>query len=232
MRNSGKSRSYPFTFSVGAADTWELKTITVAGDTSGSWLADAGVGLYLAVCIAAGSSRLGAAGAWTANDYSGVGSTTNGVGATSDAFQITGLVVLPGIDLTALDQSLLVTRAPLIQRSFDQELAAAQRYWEKSYDYGTAPGTVDTAGASFIAIRSGATVGGTTAFYKVQKRATPAVTMYSTQTGASGKIRDANAADQTPAFAGSGLNSFQWYYTSTAAADGFAYGQWKSDARL
>ena len=117
-------------------------------------------------------------------------------------------------------------------RPFDQELAAVQRYWEKSYDYGTALGTIDSGGASFISIRGGSTVGGTTAFYKVQKRVTPAITMYSTQTGASGKIRDANAADQTPTLAGNGLNSFQWYYTSTAAADGFAYGQWKSDARL
>ena len=71
LRNSAKNRSYPFTFTVNAADTWEFKTVTVAGDTSGTWLTDTGVGLYLNICIAGGSSRVGTADAWAGSDYSG-----------------------------------------------------------------------------------------------------------------------------------------------------------------
>lgn len=101
LRNSAKNRAYPFNFAVSSADTWEYKTVTINGDTSGTWLTDAGVGIWLNICIAGGSSRVGTAAAWAGSDYSGVTSTTNGVAATSDTFQMTGLVVLPGLDLPA-----------------------------------------------------------------------------------------------------------------------------------
>jgi hypothetical protein len=122
LRNSSKARSYPFTFAVNSADTWEFKTVTVAGDTSGTWLTDTGVGLYLNICIAGGSSRVGTGSAWAGSDYSGVTATTNAVAATSDTFQVTGLIVLPGIELPSPD------RAPLIMRPYDAELLACQRY--------------------------------------------------------------------------------------------------------
>jgi hypothetical protein len=124
LRNSAMNRSYPFTFGIGSADTWEFKTVTVAGDTSGTWLNDTGVGLYLNICIAGGSSRAGTAGAWTGSDCSGVTSTTNGVAATSDTFQLTGLIALPGIELPGSD------RAAFIMRPLDQELRLCRRYFE------------------------------------------------------------------------------------------------------
>jgi hypothetical protein len=143
LRNAGKNRAYPFN----AADTWEYKTVTIStGDTSGTWAKDTGVGLYLSICIAGGSSRLGAAAAWAGADTSGATGTTNGVAATSDVFQITGVVVLPGIELPASD------RAPFIMRPFDQEVLLAKRYWQKSYDYSVAPGTNIGAGGGHVAV--------------------------------------------------------------------------------
>ena len=136
LRNSAKNRSYPFTFAVSSADTWEFKTLSVGGDTSGTWLADTGVGLSLNICVAGGASRTGTAGAWAGSDYSGAASTTNGVAATSDTFQITGVIVVPGIELPAAD------RAALIMRPVEQELRLCERYWEKSYDYGTTPAAI------------------------------------------------------------------------------------------
>jgi hypothetical protein len=124
LRNSAKSRSYPFTFAVSGADTWEFKTVTVGGDTSGAWLTDTGVGLYLTICIAGGSSRIGTAGAWAGSDYSGATATTNGVAATTDTFQVVGLIVLPGIELPGS------SRAPFVMRPFDQELELCHRYFE------------------------------------------------------------------------------------------------------
>ena len=118
LRNSAKNRAYPFSFAVSAADTWEFKTVTVAGDTSGTWLTNNDVGLSLTICIAGGSGRVSTAGAWAGSDYSGVTSTTNAVAATSDTFQITGLIVLPGIELPASD------RAAFIMRSAAYELSA------------------------------------------------------------------------------------------------------------
>ena len=122
LRNSAKNRSYPFSFTVNAADTWEYKAVTVAGDTSGTWLTDTGVGLSLDICIAGGSSRLGTAGAWAGSDYSGGTGSTNGVAATSDTFQVTGIIVLPGIELPASD------RSSFIMRPYDQELMLCRRY--------------------------------------------------------------------------------------------------------
>ena len=128
LRNSAKNRSYPFTFAVSSADTWEFKTLSAGGDTSGTWLADTGVGLSLNICLAGGSSRTGTAGAWGGSDYSGAASTTNGVAATSDTFQITGVIVLPGIELPAAD------RAALVMRPADHELSApngCRRYLQR-----------------------------------------------------------------------------------------------------
>jgi hypothetical protein len=147
LRNAGKNRAYPFNVTVNAADTWEYKTVTIStGDTSGTWAKDTGVGLYLSICIAGGSSRLGTAAAWAGADTSGATGTTNGVAATSDVFQITGVVVLPGIELPASD------RAPFIMRPFDQEVLLAKRYWQKSYDYSVAPGTNIGAGGGHVAV--------------------------------------------------------------------------------
>jgi hypothetical protein len=179
LRNSAKNRSHPFSFAVSASNTWEFKTVTVAGDTSGTWLTDTGVGLSLNICIAAGTSRAGTAGAWAGSDFSGATSTTNGVAATSDTFQITGLVVLPGIELPSAE------RAPYIMRPLDEELARCKRYWEKSYDYAVAPGTGSVPGPAVLtaignlAGSTGGNMGGPNSIsFKAETRAAPTFVFY------------------------------------------------------
>ena len=191
LRNAGKARSYPFSFTVGAADTWEYKTVTVAaGDTSGTWLKDTNVGLYLNLCIAGGSSRLGTAAAWAGADYSGATGSTNGVAATSDTFQITGLVALPGIELPASD------RAPFIMRAFDRELPLSRRYYQKTFAYGTAP--VQNAGVNTGEIVWSAIIGGAVTAFGVRTvfvpslRAAPTITFYNPQ-AANAQARDLSA---------------------------------------
>lgn len=173
LRNSAKNRSYPFTFTVSAADTWEFKTVTVAGDTSGTWLADTGVGLYLNICIAGGSGRVGTAGAWAGSDTSGATATTNGVAATSDTFQLTGAIVLPGIELPGS------VRAPFIMRPFDQELPLCQRYYEKTYDYAVLPNTVSAGSGLRMGLAMSATAVAIPGNFKVRKRASPSITLIS-----------------------------------------------------
>jgi len=135
IRNSGCNRSYPFSFTQNVADTWEFKTVTIPGDTTGTWLTTNGIGLVLAVSMLAGTTYQGTANAWAAADYLGVTGATNGVANTSDVFQITGFIVLPGIELPS------ATRTPFIMRPFDQEFILCQRYYETTFDYGTAIGT-------------------------------------------------------------------------------------------
>jgi hypothetical protein len=99
--------------------------------------------MIVSICIAAGSSRVGTPGAWTTTTspgLSGATGTSNGVGATSDVFYVSGVIALPGLELPPSD------RAPFIMRSFDQELALCQRYFRSSWDYGAALGAAWTAG--------------------------------------------------------------------------------------
>lgn len=125
IRNSAHNRVYPFSFTQNVTDAWEFKTVTIPGDTTGTWLVTNGVGLDVCICLAGGSLFAGGtSGAWTTTNYLGVSGTTNGVAAISDTFQITGLIVLPGIELPS------ASRAPFIMRPYDQELALCKRYWQ------------------------------------------------------------------------------------------------------
>jgi len=58
------ARSYPFTYSISAANTWEQKTVTVAGDTSGSWVTNNGTGLVVYFDLGSGSDYEGTVNAW------------------------------------------------------------------------------------------------------------------------------------------------------------------------
>lgn len=135
LRNAAMTRSYPFNFAVNVADTWEYKALVIDGDQSGAWLTNTGVGLYLNICIAGGSSRVGSVGGWSSADYSGATSTINGVAATSDAFQLTGVGVLPMISGAGIGNIPDGNRAPFLVRPFDIELAAARRYWQPIYGF-------------------------------------------------------------------------------------------------
>jgi hypothetical protein len=70
IRNSGSARSYVTTFTISAADTWEYKTLTVAGDTSGTWLKTNGIGIQVNFASVAGSDKqISSLNTWTAGNY-------------------------------------------------------------------------------------------------------------------------------------------------------------------
>jgi len=147
VMNAAKTRGCPFSFTVAAADTPQWISLSglsaIPADSSGTWANDTTVGMYVSICLAAGSSRLGTPGAWTTTTSPGLAGatgTSNGVGATSDLFYVSNVIALPGLELPPPD------RAPLIMRPFDQELTICQRYFRTSWDYGTAPGTSWSAG--------------------------------------------------------------------------------------
>jgi len=125
IRNAATSRSYPFSFTINAANTWEYKTVTIPGDTTGTWEITTGIGMFVTFAVMAGSSWLTTAGAWTAGSFLGATGTTNFVAATSDLYRVTGVVVLPGIVAPTAAQS------PLIMRPYDVELQLCQRYFYK-----------------------------------------------------------------------------------------------------
>ena len=68
LRNSATNRSYPFNYTISVANTWEQKSVTVAGDTTGTWLTTNGVGIAVTFALGAGADRSGTAGAWNSNN--------------------------------------------------------------------------------------------------------------------------------------------------------------------
>ena len=127
IQNGAKNRSYPFIFTQNVADTWEWKTVTIPGDMAGTWNTISSVGLYINFTMASGTTYVGTAGAWAASNLLGVTGTTNGVFATTDIFQITGVIVVPGLVVPS------AAYAPLIMRPFDQELQICRRYYQLVY---------------------------------------------------------------------------------------------------
>jgi hypothetical protein len=118
IANSAANRSYPFTYTISAADTWEQKTLTIAGDTSGTWLTTNGIGAYIYFSTGAGLTVSGTAGAWASSDFrSATGAvalvTTNGA-----TFSITGVQLEKGSLATSFDF-----------RDYGRELSMCQRYF-------------------------------------------------------------------------------------------------------
>jgi hypothetical protein len=87
LTNAAKDRSYVALFSPAAADTDEIITVVVPGDTSGTWLATTGIGIEIDIVLACGSTFQGATG-WQAGDILGTSAVSNGMGTTSSVFEI------------------------------------------------------------------------------------------------------------------------------------------------
>jgi len=120
LKNSASNRSYPFTYTISSANTWEQKTITIAGDTSGTWLTNNGVGIYVQLGLGAGSTWNGTAGSWSANNYISATGATSVVGTNGATFYITGVQLEKGSTATSFDY-----------RPYGTELALCQRYYAK-----------------------------------------------------------------------------------------------------
>ena len=119
LQNSASTRSYPFSYTISAANTWEQKSITIAGDTSGTWLgATNGIGIQVYFGLGQGSSMSNTAGAWATGNFNNATGATSVVGTNGATFYITGV---------QLEQNTSAT--PFERRLYNQELANCQRYY-------------------------------------------------------------------------------------------------------
>jgi hypothetical protein len=118
LQNSGFGRSYPFTYTISSANTWTTISVTVAGDTSGTWLTTNGVGLIINFGLGVGSSSSGTAGAWASSDFRSATGATSVVGTNGATFYITGVSLQKGTQATSFEY-----------RQYGQELALCQRYY-------------------------------------------------------------------------------------------------------
>jgi hypothetical protein len=126
VENAAETRSYPFTYAISSVNTWEKKTITIPGDTSGTWATDNTVGIYLNLDLGSGSTFQGTASAWgSAKAFAATGAVQL-ISTLNATFYITGVQLESGKVAT-----------PFEYRSYGQELALCQRYY-----YRLTPGAV------------------------------------------------------------------------------------------
>ena len=118
ITNSAGDRSYPFTYTISAANTWEQKTVTIAGDTTGTWLTTNGIGIRLSFGLGAGATYSGTAGSWAAANYVSATGATSVVGTNGATLYITGVQLERGSTASSFEY-----------RSYGTELALCQRYY-------------------------------------------------------------------------------------------------------
>jgi hypothetical protein len=119
LSNGAVNYSYPFTYAISAANTWEYKTVTIAGPTAGTWVTNNGAGPVLQFVIGTGSTYQGSAGSWSANGYYGVTGTVDVTGTNGATLYITGVQLEVGSTATDFENL-----------PYDVELARCQRYYQ------------------------------------------------------------------------------------------------------
>ncbi len=135
LQNSANDRGYVFSYTISAANTWEYKTVTIAGDTSGTWLKTNGIGILVLFSVGAGSTFQGAAGSWSSTVVDTVTGQVDLLATTGATFYITGVQLEKGSAATSFDY-----------RPYGAELALCQRYY---YRY-KATGSADYFGSGSV----------------------------------------------------------------------------------
>jgi len=167
VQNAGTDRSYPFTYSIPVAGVVTNISVTIPGDTAGTWPQGNGLAIAVIFGLGVGTNRSTTAGAWAAGNYYSATGATSVVGTSGATFNITGVQLEVGSVAT-----------PFEHRPYGMELALCQRYYEKGAVWFDSPINATT-GAK-----------GQTVYFKVAKRSAGA-TITKTDTSAS------TAADTT-----------------------------------
>ena len=131
LQNSASDRTIVKEYTINASDTWEFKSITFpASPSAGTWNYTNGAGLQVIFVLAAGTTFQGVAGAWSSSNLIATSNQVNGVDSAANNFRLCGVQIEAGLIAT-----------PFEKRSIQEELELCQRYYEKSYNLETPPGT-------------------------------------------------------------------------------------------
>jgi hypothetical protein len=163
ISNNDGTRSYPYSYTISSANTWEQKSITIAGDTTGTWLTTNGSGIILRFSLGTGSTLSGTAGAWAGSNFTSATGATSVVGTNGATFYITGVQLEVGSTATNFEV-----------RDYGRELILCLRYYESG----------SASPSCFADTFSNAVWEG---FFKVDKRSSGTFT-YNDNNGNTGKI--------------------------------------------
>ena len=227
--NAGTDRSYIAEYTVNVANTWEYKSVSVlASPSAGTWNYTNGIGVMISWALAAGTDHHGAAGSWLSGGYSATVNQVNCLDSTANFFRITGVKLELGSVAT-----------PIQYVPFEEELARCQRYYQKSFLYGTAPAQnvgFSTGEEYIIANKAGAVSQSSHRIrFRSPMRSSPTLTAYN-PAAANTLFRDTVVPADT---ASSGLNagSSEGFYpihgghASTVVGNLVAF-HWTADAEL
>jgi len=160
LRNSAVNRAYVATYSISVANTFEYKTITIPGDTSGTWLTTNGVGIYIDFSLGTGSNNEITAGSWQASSAFAATGEVNWISNAGATFYITGVQLEAG-----------TTATPFERVELGESLRRCQRYYEVL--------TNDSNGYSILSSPLVSTANSWTTWrLKQTKRASPTVALF------------------------------------------------------
>jgi len=179
LNDNDNSRKISQSYTISSADTWEKKTLTFAGDTTGALDNDNANSFHIAWWLGAGTTY---SSGTLQTSWGGVTQSNRAVGqvnladSTSNEWYITGVQLEVG--QTASDFEFL---------PFDVNLQRCERYYQKSFDYGTAPADdLQIFEYQFVDNFTGSSMAGLISYYKTEMRAIPTVTVYTTGQSANG----------------------------------------------
>jgi hypothetical protein len=197
LTNAGNDYAYPFTYTISSANTWEQKSVTIAGPTAGTWNTTNSQGIRVRFGLGVGTNNSGTAGAWAAVNYVSATGAVSVVGTNAATFYITGV---------QLEQNTSAT--PFERRLYGQELINCQRYYQtQGTDIGNSIiwGGDVTSGANYFGSKT----------LQVVMRASPTITV--------GSQLGINGFAGAPTVDWSSSDGFRFYNTANATGGGGYY---------
>jgi hypothetical protein len=200
VEGAAGSALYPFTYTISTANTWEQKTVTIAGPTIGTWNSTNGRSIQLLFSMGTGSSFTGTAGSWTTSSYYAPTGATSVVGTNGATFYITGVQLEKGSTATSFDY-----------RPYGTEYVLCQRYYQNLGNVGCV--AYATQGVTLPVI------------WPVEFRATPSVSIsYSGTANRLYRFQTGGTADITPTIFATNKTITNLYYLSGTWAVGLGEG--------
>ena len=116
------TRSYPFTYSIPAANTWTKIAVTIPGDTGGTWVMSGnGAGVNVFFDLGSGATYRGPAGAWASGNFTGANGSANLVTTLNATLYLTGIKLELGSAATIFNKKSLTQSLLDCQRYFYQQ---------------------------------------------------------------------------------------------------------------